>query len=212
MTMPSIITKILRDYFRWVILVVVAIILGLGYGLLLNKKIARIQTISFSDKTRAQSELDTATKYASDLQVSLDSFQKSFNQTDLVALNQVLPTSTEFPDLLLSIKQMATISNLELAAITINASGEVKTIEPDSGSAALGVAPAKVQSIDISLQFNKGTGYEQFKSFLGIIESSKRIYDVQSLSFSEPSGKEGTATPITLILRTYVLPDEAPTT
>ena len=198
MTIPSFFIKILRDYFRWVMLVTTLLFLGLGYGLFLSSRISTIQTISYTERTRAKNELKSAQDYKESLQISLDKFRSTFTTADLRRLKRVLPMIVEFPELMLTIKHMVEVNNLELSAITTNvvAAGTILSDSPN------------LSAIDINITVDNGTGYIQFKNFVATIESSEQLFDVRNLTFTKP--EEDKLATETFTLRTYQLPEVKP--
>lgn len=212
MTIPTIIIKVLREYFRLAAIGLSLLILIFGYFIFLNKKIQTIQTTSFSTRSRAESELKTAETTASQLRRSIDTFRQTFKAEDIQRIKDLLPHETEFPEILLTINTMVTVAGLDMQSILVN---EVTFDSPsqadattESASAPTKTGPASIEALrakDIIITLERGTGYEQFKQFLTIVESSEQLFDIVSLTYETPLPNQ-TST-FTFSLRTYYLSD-----
>jgi hypothetical protein len=211
--MANLIQKILTDYFRWTILVIVVLVVGLGYGLFINQQITTIQNVSFADRSRAQNDLQANQRYATALEDSLNKFKKAYTADDLQRLTKALPTESDFPSVLLMLNNLAETAGLKLDTITVNQiGGAIPTSGQTSGSSSdtSQTAQAAITGVagqDIAVTFSGGTGYDQFKHFLGMFESSQRIFNVISLNFSQATSENEKTSPYSMILRTYYLPE-----
>ncbi len=212
MTVPAILQNLLTKYFRWTVLVVVLIITGLGYTLFLSNVIAELQTTSFTQRDRAKNELVVDQRYASQLGTAIQKFKAIFTPAELTRLNAVLPTKTEFPSLLLTIKDIAATAGLQLENITITqvasaaASSAPVSTTPSTGVSANNILQQipQLAAQDATIQVSGGASYDGFKKFLGLIESSEQLFDVLSLNFATPTlGGTGAAAQYSLTLRSY---------
>lgn len=223
MSTPDIIVKVLRDYFRWTAIAVVVLVLSLSYGLVLSKKISVIQTISFSDRTKAKNDLAAASAYLTTLQSSIEKFQRQYTATDRARLDRLLPTASEFPDLLLTIDNMASVAGLDLRTINVT---NISTASTEGAPATAAGDPATTEETigvianvpglaaqDISVTVGQGTSYEQFKRFLAIVESSGRLFDIINLTYVRPGDAAEASAVYAFTLRAYYLTetDQAPT-
>jgi Tfp pilus assembly protein PilO len=216
--MMNFLQKLLTDYYRWTILGVVLLIAGLGYGLFLNHQITTIQNVSFADRNQAKNQLQQNKSYATALEDSLNKFKKAYSADDIKRLKRALPTSSEFPDILLMLDNLANTAGLRMDNITVTAvAGAVTTEDQAAQTDEISSQASKFSSIphvagqDVNVTFTGGTGYEQFKRFLGMFESSQRIFNVISVNFSQAiEGSENVA-PYSMIVRTYYLPETATT-
>lgn len=193
---------------------VVFLVVGLGYGLLLNSKITTIQTTSFADRTKAKTDLQSAKNYVAALTTTLNKYKQSFPAGQRERLDQLLPEETDFPTILLTVKHMAETAKLELGAVTVSEVASAVTSDgteledpatsetPKSGIAAI----PNLRTYDVNISVGNGTGYENFKEFVRVLESSEPLYDVQTLSFSAATGNDDQSSVYTLVIRTYTLP------
>lgn len=218
MKFPAFLQTLLTDYFRWVAVGLVAIVLLLGYFLLLEQKINTIRTSGLLEREQVEAELEAEQKFLTELEASINTYDDTFTAQQLAEINDFLPSGPDFPGLLLTLESLARSSGLELDAMTINEVGqtissETPTAPGGAGSTAAQAATAigsAVNTQDITLTVSGGTSYDSFKRFITLIESSRRLLDVLSLSFahtiSADTGGEG-ASPYNLVVRTYYLPE-----
>jgi len=204
---PDFVIKILRDRFRWVALAILMIIVGSGYGLFLNSKIQDIQSVSFSDRDRVKNQLTAAESRRESLQTTKRTFEQTFTQADLDRINRILPTASEFPELLTLVLAVVETSDLELDAISVSdvVFGALETETPAADQTGAIATIQHLQAKDISISVSRSTGYDQFKEFLSRLESSERLVDAVSINFTEPSGE--TENKLNFTLRVYLLPD-----
>ena len=176
------------------------IVLGVGYALLLSKQITTIQTTSFSDRTKAKNELTASKAYATQLQTSLDAYHRNFTEADRARLLQLLPTSTDFPSILLTVQELVASADLDLQSITTT---DVSV--PVTSTTGTTIPP--LNGKDINITVTGGKGYDQFKKFLAILETTEPIIDVTTANYTATAGDSQTGTSYTFTLRTYIMPD-----
>lgn len=226
MTTSPFIEKLLSTYFRYMVVAVVALFLAAGYFLVLQGKISTIQSITTGQKARAVQQLKDQKALAANLQASLDSYTKIFTTSQLDKLDAVLPTTSDFPTVLLTVKSIATdanldLNNLSISIVPVGATPSAAAATPDANTpiaaSALGNLTAELSSIpnlfvqDVSISVGGGTSYSNFKTFLSLLERSQRIFDVMTLSYAAPGDSETGAT-YSLTLRTYSYLAKATTT
>ena len=137
--------------------------------------------------TTISAELDELGKNRSDLLSTINSVSKEDNDR----ISEAMPTGPHSGDLLvflenLSIKHGVTLRRVDLTAPQdAKAGGEQKTSQPRPGVAPVKTENSTIREFPISLEI-VGT-YDTFKAFLGDIEHSLRIVDIQSITFSSPS-------------------------
>lgn len=222
MKFPTIITKILSGYFRWLASAVVGAILIFGYAGLISDKLQTIRTTGFLEQKKVQAELDNRRQFLAELQESVQRFEAAFPPSKLQALSEFIPSSADFPGLLLTLRNIAAAANLQLDSITIGevgqlaATGPTASVDVDGGQATAAPAAAQaaaaagvnLQVQNASITVSGGQSYASFKNFVALIESSQRLLDVVSLSFtlgSEAAG-QGLSGNYSLQVRTYYLP------
>jgi Tfp pilus assembly protein PilO len=219
MKFPAIISKkLLSDYFRWVAIALVVAVLALGYVLLLSVKIQTIRTSGFLEQKKTQTELESRQQFLSELRQSVEKFGEVLPPEKLKAVNEFIPSQSDFPGLLLTIRNIAATANLELDGITLGEVGQLAATGPtasvDSGTNGdVAGAPSSAQAatasgvnlqvLNASIIVSGGQNYEDFKNFLDLLESSQRLLDIVNIGFTFSEGATGS---FSLQVRTYYLP------
>lgn len=226
MKTPAIVTKILTDYYRYLATGVVVIVLAAGYLLLISPKIVEVRSTQVATRRSDEQRLKDQQSYAEDLQKSNATYQTLFPEATRTSINDFIPSDPDFPGLILTIKNIVSKSGMTLDSINVAqggltpvASGATATsTSGKTGSTATAqaatVGGVSVKTQDVTISVSGGKSYEAFKNLLTTIESSRRLFDVVSLSFSTPSSSTDTKSTSTstasaswsLILRTYYLP------
>ncbi len=202
-------------------------VLVAGYLLLIAPKITELKTSQVTAQQGAVSELKTQQLYADALAKSNTAFATAIPAATQKKIDTFLPSTANFPSLILTVKNMVTQARLTLNSISVSQSGQVAAVSaatPITSGVTSNAAVPKAQAAtatgvgvktqDISISVSGGTTYEAFKSFLSIIESSQQLFDVMTVSFT--SGGDTTATTTggasagtatwSFVLRTYYLP------
>lgn len=108
----------------------------------------------------------------------------SFNPNDIDRLHKLLPDHVDNVRLILDMDNMATRRGMGLKNVDV--SGTSKTdAAPRSVIGTLGDSSKKYESLNVG--FSTTGTYDDFKLFLGDLESSLRIVDLQTLSLA-PAG------------------------
>lgn len=227
MKVPAFLIKILSERFRLLSTIVVIIILILGYLTLISAKIQTIRTTGFLEKNNVQAELDNRKQLLSDLRDSIQRFEVAFPAERLKAVDEFIPSTDDFPGLLLTINNIASSANLQLDSISITSGGQVAATGPTANAEAsdeqtVATAPTTAQAAaagagvtlqvqNVAITVSGGQTYTAFKNFVALLESSQRLLDVISLGFSVGSSVPGesSSSGYSLQLRTYYLPSKA---
>lgn len=226
MKTPAIITKVLTDYFRWLAGAVAIVVLIIGYLLLIAPKLSQVQSSEVARQKAAEQELKTKQDYITALKESNAKFAVTLPADRRQVIDDFMPSEADFPGLLLTVKNIVAQSNLTLSSITVGQGGQVAvaagaatrpTVAATDSSApsaqAATVGGINVKTQDITMSVTGGTSYDAFKNLLANIESSRRLFDVVSVSFSTalPDAKSKNATASSawsLVLRSYYLPSK----
>ncbi len=149
------------------------IITGVSVGLFFLQTSPILDRISKVEKERV---------YLSDLQDNVETFKKRLQEKSLVfkqisflditRLKKFLPDSIDNVRLIIDINNIASAKGMTIRNISIKGN-DSSAIGPDSR--LYGVA---------TLGFSVSGPYETFKRFLGALETSLRLVDINSLSFS----------------------------
>ncbi len=225
MKIPALITKILTDYFRWIGLGLVIIILALGYVLIIGPKLQSIQSSQVSQQKTNEAELKSKQEYIAELKASNSSFATKIPEARRQEIDDFIPSTADFPGLILTVKNIVTQSQLSLNNITVSQGGVVPVTagaatpataigkaDPAPSAQAATVSGINVKTQDVAITVSGGTSYAGLKAFLTTIESSRRLFDVVSFNFTTPTaavaGPTATAATSswTLSLRSYYLP------
>lgn len=103
-------------------------------------------------------------------------------EKSIVKMNLALPNGEDFPNLIVSLEDLAGSSGVVLGLIDFGGviRGRSSAVKSDKVNAL---------ALDLTMQI-RGT-YEAFKLFLDKIESNVRVLDIQSITFSSDSAKAG---------------------
>lgn len=224
MKLPTIINKILTEYFRWLALGVAAIILIIGYLTVIAPKISEVQSTQITTRQADVERLQQQQTYLEDLKKSNSKFTQLFPAATRQTIDDFLPSDPDFPGLLLTVKNIITRMGLTLDSFAVAQGGQTAVAAAATAPTAAGTKTGatgaqaattggiSVKTQDVTISVSGGTSYEAFKNLLTTIESSRRLFDVVSLSFSaattdQARTEEAVASKSwNLVLRTYYLP------
>jgi len=222
---PAMITKVLTDYFRWLAGGVALIVLMVGYVLVVAPKMSQVQSSEVSQRKTFEADLKAKQEYIVALKQSNQKFDVALPVDQRQVIDDFLPSETDFPGLILTVKNIVAQSKLSLDSISVGQGGSVavtagaattpsttaKTPTTPSAQAAT-AGGVNVKTQDISITVSGGSSYDALKALLTNIESSRRLFDVVSLSFAAAAPKTSgattgsTSTAWSLVLRSYYLP------
>lgn len=222
MKFPALISKILMNYFRWLAAAVVVIIVFFGYVGFISAKIQKIRITGYLEQRKVQTELNNRQQFLAAMRDSVSRFNAALPADKLQAIDDFIPSSPDFPGLLLTVRNIASAANLDLDSISVGASGQLAATGPTASAEetadatsttakAAAAAGVNLQVQDATITVGGGQSYQAFKNFVALIESSRRLLDVVSLSFTLGGDVVGQAAQgdYTLQLRTYYLPSAA---
>lgn len=162
-----------QHFFGTLVLVVVVVLL-LGFLLFLRPEIKRGNSFSQDVIKRLTADIK-----ASELLIQqIDAFRDKFTATTPTAmldkLNEVLPPTSQIPNLIINLEAVAEVSGLQIRNLNIT---EVPAAgQGDSQQTEI------PQQVMIKMDLTGG-GYNAFKSFLIALERNVRLFDVEDLSF-----------------------------
>jgi len=211
---------LLKRYFRWTVLVVVLIFVGLGYSFLLANKISAIQTVAVSEKKQAENTLKTQKTLRDSLKVSLKKYSDIFTAPNLEKINAVLPEKAEFPTILLTVQNVVASAGYSLDAIAVSPVATSATTTPTLDTTQTQGIISQINTIpnlnayDLSISITGPGGYNEFKKMIDAFEQSQQLFDVLSLNYSAvqaSSGGTSTVAPTyALTVRTYAYSKKTP--
>lgn len=222
MKLPDFISRWLIDYWRWFALGIMALIFTIGYLTVLSTKIAAVRTDGLIKRSQTEEQLAADTAYRDALQTSAAAFTQKISTEDQATIEAFIPSQSDFPTLLLTIQDIVKRAGLSLSDVSVTeigqtaaagASAPVAAAEPSTAIAqAATVQGVNLRTQDVAVTVNGIRSYTDVKGFVAVVESSRRLFDIVSISFNlgvNSGATEGTATtgsPITFSLRTYYLP------
>lgn len=213
------INKALTDYFRFLAIGTVVVVLALGYFFLIAPKITAVRSTEVTTRKNTESELQTQQAYLEDLKQSNQKFRSTFTEDQRREINAFIPSTSDFPSLLLTVENIVSQAQLTLDSISIGQVGQATaaaTTPPAGGETTNGTATAQAATVsgisfktqDVSISVSGGKSYDSFKNLLSLFESSRRLFDIISVGYSlkvdEQGGNAGSVWNLTL--RTYYLP------
>ena len=166
------------------LLAVILIIISItGFFMWVNPHYGNIKTLKATlaesnDALANAQQLDT-------LRRSLVDQENAFKPTDLAKLKKMLPASVDSVRLTIDMQGIATHYGLTLKNIAMG----VAQTSTGSGSA---IGPSSKQYGSIPLSFSVTASYDNLIAFLKGLESSLRVLEIRSLSFSADDTKPGT--------------------
>lgn len=157
-------------------------------------------------------QYNTALTNSRELQQQRDSLNAKYRAISpdaLVRLSKLLPDNADNIRLVIDIQQMAQSYGMSLSAIKFDA-GQTAAATSAAGNQLAAGTPANVAQASkdygvFDLEFSTTSSYDNFLSFLKDIESSLRLTDIQSVTFSSGDVAKIGLTTYTVKLRTYWL-------
>lgn len=195
------INNYLFDYFSFIVIYVVLVVIVFGYFFLLKPKYDEIKVKNEAELNKKKSELK-------DLQIGIDSYEgyiniyENINKESKDKVANFLPDKNDSEELLVYFRDMvkrSELGGLQLTALSIE---DLVTKKKEGGSGASGVkripttgtvsTPAtgvdgglggSVGEIKISLSVD-GIDYGGLNKFLQILERDARFFDIENVDFS----------------------------
>ncbi|QQR82875.1 type 4a pilus biogenesis protein PilO [Candidatus Campbellbacteria bacterium] len=162
------------------ILLSLGIFFGFTNGRYVATKSVRTEIAQYDDALAKAASLAT-------LRDSLKDTYNSFSQDELRRLDTLIPDTIDTVRLIIDINAIARRHGLTVLNIAVDGA-------TDAGTKKTGIGPQESAYGTISVSFNVSTTYERFKSFLGELENSLRLIDVDSVTLGETNPITGIAT------------------
>jgi hypothetical protein len=154
-------------------------------------KVLQAQASSYDDALTKSQQLRA-------IRDQLLSKRNTFSADDVQKLQEVLPDNVDNIRFIIDINNIAARHNISLSNVQLGTLGGTAAAQPGVAAATDGSA---VGSVDIG--FTITASYSDMLSFLGDLEHSVRLIDVEKLSFVAPAS--GDTTDYTFTIRTYWL-------
>lgn len=196
---------ILITRFRWVSFSIVAIIVLFGTFFFLLPKFSEIRKVGVFDLQRTQDQLDLK-QQVFETTKELANIYDVLNQQDIKKLEAMLPKKQDIPNMFVQVEAIAEASGMNLDSVgftdlgTANQAGRTTaaatTSEDTENTNAAATPPTTPSSVEprnplrkmsVTFSVSGDNGYTALKGFLTNVESSVRMLDIQSLSYSPDS-------------------------
>lgn len=195
--------------FRWVSFGIVAAIVLSGTFFFLFPKFSEIRKVGIFDLQKAENQFDLKQQIFATTKELTNAYD-ALNLQDVEKLEAMLPKQQDLPNMFVQVEAIAEASGMKLdnvgftdlgaASQAVQAARVTPPSNEESGSSntnASATAPKTPKVLDprnalrkmsVAFSVSGGNGYEDLKRFLTNVESSVRMLDIQSLSYS-PGGQ-----------------------
>ncbi|MFH1226183.1 MAG: type 4a pilus biogenesis protein PilO [bacterium] len=192
---PAKTRELFMRHYRLATFLPVALILGLGYFLLLGPKYQELKSGGQFDLDSKQRELRTLEQQLANLKI-LKQNLADLEKQDLSGLRLILPAKKDLPGLFVQLEKIASENDFVLLSIGITAAPPAKDLAAgDSGLRKLGIG--------LSLS---GGNYADLLRLLADFEYNLRLLDVAAINFTPTPTSSGQSS-YSLNLTTYYLAD-----
>ncbi|PIS42025.1 MAG: hypothetical protein COT24_05715 [Candidatus Kerfeldbacteria bacterium CG08_land_8_20_14_0_20_40_16] len=200
---------LLAKYFRFILNGVIILLLFISFYFILWPKYSEINDEGSLDYESKVELLESRNQELAQLQ----DLEVKFNQitsAEIVKLEKILPSGKDFSDIFVQMENLAKESGLKLSRVSITEGGLVE-VATDTGknsttskSKTSSNTGKEIGAVNISLSVEGDNTYPALKIFLDNIEDNMRIVDIDSLSYTPPTGESSS---YTVNLKTYYLAD-----
>ncbi len=186
-TISSLIAFVEKRY-RITQVAVVVVLLALAYMLMLGRQITSLRSDGILTLQHSRQKQTVERELLQYTQSVVDKYTKA-NVLDAAKLRAMAPAKPDLPAMFVQVDALARAAGLQLnnvnfANVSATPTGTVASTGGASTSAAL-------KQMTVTFSVSGGSGYASLKSFLGTLENSVRLLDVQSITYAP--GKEGAA-------------------
>lgn len=171
----------------------VLVFLTAGFVFVVNPKISEIRSFGVFNLQRTREQRGEVAESLRLTRSILESYN-AVNMQDSEKLQSVLPTSADLPAMFIQVEALALSAGLRLNNVSFTT---VSAAHRDTKTTATDVkeTPSGLQQMQVNFTVSGGHGYASLKNFLSTLESSVRLLNVQSLTYSPAqTGEEETYT------------------
>ncbi len=163
--------------FIYFLIAIILIILGIGYMVFIQEKVAEIQKVGTVDLDSKINVQNSAQRNLNLLQDLSEKYNK-VSQEELLKLAKVLPRESELPFLSIELDKFVTENGLILNSIDIGAfsGSSVSLAYSDT---------APIKELNISLSIEGIESYLQLKSFLQAMSEELPLIELSSLTYND---------------------------
>lgn len=138
---------------------------------------------------------------------------RGIREQDMDLIDKAVPQELDLPNILVLTQSLSSSAGLIIEDISVEVQEEkdsllVYGLQAQPGAITPGVIkdPRQENIRTAVISLDVGGGYQSFKAFLGVLEKSLRISDVQSIAFFVKEEKEGfQEIRFSLVINTYFL-------
>lgn len=196
-SLRNIVTKLMTTYFRYVLLAVAAVVLGIGYTTVIAPNIKTVRLTGFLELRRETENLKRANMYYAQVSDMVSKYQDAVGKRQDVS-TIILPKQPELDKLFLILQEVARASNVSVDSIAIikgssvttsTTSAQQKSATTKSGSNknAASTTGDTLRVLDINFGVTGVLDYDSYKQTLAALEQSMRILDVSGIAY-KPTG------------------------
>jgi len=181
--------------FKFLTPLILVLIAGATFFLYTNPKYQEIKTLRLQER-----EYDDALTKSKELQQARNQLiakSDTFSPDDIRKLERLLPDNVDNIRLILDIDNIAMRYGLRIRGVSVS---DPKGSRKEVGGETIGAAQDKIGSVELS--FTIAARYEDFLRFLGDLERSVRVVDIQTMAFTVG---EGDLVQYSLLIKTYWL-------
>jgi Tfp pilus assembly protein PilO len=182
-------SKLFTDYYGSVFLLLMAAYVAVGF-FIIKPKIDANKGIEAETRALRQ-QIDNDKTYFDGLSGSVAAAQ-SISPDVLVKVDQAMPREASIPDLLVQLSAASQGTGVTLTNVVFEGTGKIVT------------AAAASQAINMTMTI-AAKDYGALKNFLSALETSLRIFDVQTIN---AAGFEGDKVNFTLQVKSYYYPSK----
>ena len=198
---------ILVTRFRWISFSVVAIIVLTGTFFFLYPKFSEIRKVGVFDLQRTQNQLELKQQIFATTK-ELAGVYDVLNQQDVKKLEAMLPKKQDIPNMFVQVEAIAESSGMKLQSVgftdlgAANQTGRAAAAAPSdeettakntNATPPTQTAPTTseprniLRKMGVTFSVSGENGYADLKGFLTNVESSVRMLDIQSFSYTTDS-------------------------
>lgn len=177
--------------FRYLLGGFALILLTIGYFAFIQPRWDRVRTTSTAEVSALEQKLVQRRSYLDKLRVLNERFTAVQLQhaMDFAKLQEIIPREEDIPTLMVQLDALAKDHQLSLDAMSITKQAVASPVSPSQKEGA--VAPKAIKNLQVTLTLSQGTTYDQFKEFLGGIETHIRLFDILQLQYAPAAQAEG---------------------
>lgn len=178
----------LDDYFSFIVLVVMLVILGLSFVFFLYPKLTQIENFIAETQIKLDDDRSEIEKYKQAIIKYNETYAK-ISEDEKDKINSMIAPKQEFisiynTDLIISISELLSREGFLLTDISVaNVEAKASTKKKSAAKADESGIPDGVDIVKVDIAV-EGLPYDRFKYLLKLLESKLRIADVQNVSYS----------------------------